>query len=70
MAEARRLGKTLISFSHYPLVDFTNGSTESIARTFGPSAMNLKRNPSVAVTDIFHSLSHGEPDRDFTLKLK
>ncbi|AGA79712.1 metallophosphoesterase family protein [Echinicola vietnamensis] len=43
--EAERRGKTLVSFSHYPLVEFNAGSDELLKRTFGPSKFQLARSP-------------------------
>lgn len=43
--EAEQRGKTLISFSHYPLVDFNDGSSEMIADLFGEKSFQLGRVP-------------------------
>jgi 3',5'-cyclic AMP phosphodiesterase CpdA len=45
-AEAKRLNKTLISFSHYPLVDFNDGASEELKALFGPSKFQLNRVPT------------------------
>jgi len=47
VAEAKRLNKTLISFSHYPLVDFNNGASGELKALFGPSKFQLNRVPTL-----------------------
>lgn len=49
-AEAKRLGKTLISFSHYPLVDFNNGASQELSNLFGTNKMQLSRVPKLDVS--------------------
>lgn len=44
-AEAKRLGKTLISFSHYPLADFNDGASQELKNLFGAKKMQLSRVP-------------------------
>lgn len=51
--EAKRRGKTLVTFCHYPLVDFNDGASEYIARSWGESKFDLKRSPTPEVTDAF-----------------
>jgi hypothetical protein len=46
VAEAKRLNKTLISFSHYPLADFNDGASEELKELFGPSKFQLNRVPT------------------------
>jgi 3',5'-cyclic AMP phosphodiesterase CpdA len=46
VAEAKRLNKTLISFSHYPLADFNDGASEELKALFGPSKFQLNRVPT------------------------
>jgi 3',5'-cyclic AMP phosphodiesterase CpdA len=46
-SEAKRLNKTLISFSHYPLVDFNDGASEELKALFGPSKFQLNRVPTL-----------------------
>lgn len=36
--EARKRHKTLVAFSHYPLVDFNDGVSESVRRMWGTAA--------------------------------
>ncbi|MEB2778622.1 metallophosphoesterase [Algoriphagus sp. D3-2-R+10] len=43
--EAEKLGKTLISFSHYPLADFNDGSSEAMKSLFGENKFQLSRVP-------------------------
>ncbi|MHA7128956.1 metallophosphoesterase [Algoriphagus namhaensis] len=44
--EANQRGKTLISFSHYPLVDFHEHSSDQMKELFGPSKFQLTRIPT------------------------
>lgn len=43
--EAQKRGKTLISFSHYPLTDFHSGATEDMKELFGATKLQLNRVP-------------------------
>lgn len=52
-AEAKRLGKTLVSFSHYPLGDFNDGASEVIRRAWGDGTFDIDRVPTTAVVDSF-----------------
>lgn len=45
VAEAKRLNKVLISFSHYPLVDFHDGASAKMKALFGENKMQLNRVP-------------------------
>lgn len=49
--EAKKRNKTLISFSHYPLVDFHNGASESMKQLFGKDKFQLSRVPDQAVSE-------------------
>lgn len=49
--EAKRLGKTLISFSHYPLVDFNDGSSSELKELFGKGKFQLSRVPDSKVSN-------------------
>ncbi|MDO6809898.1 metallophosphoesterase [Zobellia galactanivorans] len=51
--EADRLGKTLIAFSHYPMVDFNDGASEDIKALFGKKAFQAHRIPSQLVGKTF-----------------
>ena len=46
--EAKRLEKTLIAFSHYPMVDFNDGASEEIAELLGKDALQAYRIPELA----------------------
>lgn len=48
--EAKKRGKVLIAFCHYPLVDFNDGASEYIARSWGPTKFDLHRSPNDDVT--------------------
>ncbi|MBD0832200.1 metallophosphoesterase family protein [Aestuariibaculum sediminum] len=50
---AKTLGKTLIVFSHYPVVDFNDGATNEIKLLFGKDKMQMHRAPSNDVTKAF-----------------
>lgn len=41
-------GKTLISFSHYPMTEFYQGQADAMAQLFGPARMQLARSPATA----------------------
>lgn len=51
--EAKKRGKTLVTFSHYPMIDFYNGATEEIESIFGNGKFELKRVPSYEVAKTF-----------------
>lgn len=44
--EARRLGKTVITFCHYPAIDFNQGATPLIAEWLGKNKFDILRAPS------------------------
>ncbi len=52
-AEAKRLNKTLISFSHYPLVDFNDGASEELKSLFGSSKFQLNRVPKKEISEAY-----------------
>ena len=52
-AEAKKRGKRLISFSHYPLVDFHNGASEEMKDLFGKGKFQLSRVPETAVSEAY-----------------
>lgn len=52
-ARAKELGKVLIAFSHYPMVDFNDGASEKMKALFGADAFQAHRNPSGKVGEIF-----------------
>lgn len=39
-------GKTLITFSHYPMTDYYQGQADAMAQLFGPTRMQLNRSPA------------------------
>lgn len=50
---ANRLGKTLIAFSHYPMVDFNDGATDEMKQLFGVNSFQAHRVPDKVVGEIF-----------------
>lgn len=50
--EAKRKGKTLIAFSHYPMVEFNDGASEEMRSLFG-NKMQAHRIPNTLVPEIF-----------------
>lgn len=52
-SEAERLNKTLIAFSHYPMVDFNDDASEHIKNLMGTTKMQLHRVPEEDVARIF-----------------
>ena len=50
--EAHRLNKTLIAFSHYPMVDFNDGASKEIQKLFGDTAFQSHRVPDEMVSEI------------------
>ena len=51
--QADRLGKTLIAFSHYPMLDFNDGASQDMVELFGPRAFQAYRVPNGAVGKAF-----------------
>lgn len=51
--EANEKGKTLITFSHYPMIDFYNGASEEIKSIFGKGKFELRRVPTDEVAKTF-----------------
>lgn len=51
--EAKKRGKTLIAFSHYPMVEFNDGASAVMKKLFGEDKMQLHRVPSEEVAQIF-----------------
>lgn len=49
-AEAKKRGKKLISFSHYPLVEFHDGASEMMVSLFGKNKFQLARVPSAGTS--------------------
>ncbi|WP_111670147.1 metallophosphoesterase [Algoriphagus litoralis] len=48
--EAAKRGKTLVSFSHYPLADFHEGASEEMKALFGAGKFQLSRVPQEEVS--------------------
>ena len=51
--EAEKRGKTLVAFSHYPLVDFNDGASELVRKAWGENKFDLHRVPSEEVGKAF-----------------
>ncbi len=51
--EAKKRGKTLIAFSHYPMVDFNDDASGMMRKLFGEQKMQLHRVPSEEVSELF-----------------
>lgn len=52
-AEAEKRGKSLISFSHYPLVDFHDGASEEMKSLFGSQKFQLLRVPTTETSELY-----------------
>tara|TARA_R110002020_G_scaffold466202_1_gene688524 strand:- start:96894 stop:98840 length:1947 start_codon:yes stop_codon:yes gene_type:complete len=53
MERAGKLNKTVIAFSHYPMIDFNDGSTEVLKELVGSRKMQLQRVPREEVAQTF-----------------
>lgn len=51
--EAEKRGKTLISFSHYPLVEFHDGASNDMKSLFGNQKFQLERVPSSETSGLY-----------------
>jgi 3',5'-cyclic AMP phosphodiesterase CpdA len=51
--EAKKRGKTLVAFSHYPMVEFNDDASDMMKALFGEDKMQLHRVPSEEVAQIF-----------------
>lgn len=51
--ESRKRHKTLVAFSHYPLVDFNDGVSEHVRRIWGDRRFDLHRVPEAEVSEAF-----------------
>jgi Calcineurin-like phosphoesterase len=49
--EAKRQHKTLITFSHYPMLDYNHGATKYIRKMAAPGGFDLDRLPSSGIAD-------------------
>ncbi|WP_434036702.1 metallophosphoesterase [Formosa sp. 4Alg 33] len=52
-SEAKRLNKTLIAFSHYPMIDFNDDASKELESFFEGKKWHLERVPQEAVSKIF-----------------
>ncbi|MBZ9630961.1 metallophosphoesterase [Salegentibacter sp. LM13S] len=50
---AKKENKTLIAFSHYPMVDFNNNASQKMESFFGEGKMQLHRVPNEEVAEAF-----------------
>ncbi len=53
---AKAQGKTLISFSHYPMVEFYQGQSQHIGKLLGPEQGQLSRTPSADTSEALAAL--------------
>ncbi|MCL3779343.1 metallophosphoesterase [Prolixibacteraceae bacterium JC049] len=53
MERADKLGKKVVAFSHYPMVDFNDDASEHIEKLLGKKKMQLPRIPKNRVAEIF-----------------
>lgn len=51
--EAEKRGKTLVSFSHYPLTDFHEGASEEMKNLFGAGKFQLSRVPQKQISELY-----------------
>lgn len=52
-AEAKKNNKTLIAFTHYPMIDFNDGATQEIQNLLGDKKWQLERVPQEEVAKVF-----------------
>lgn len=53
MAEAKKIGKTVIAFTHYPMIDFNDGATPEIKSLLGEKKWQMERVPEEEVAKAF-----------------
>ncbi|MEO6174287.1 MAG: metallophosphoesterase [Flavobacterium circumlabens] len=51
--EAKKQGKTLIAFSHFPMIDFNDDASAEIKELLGPNKWQLNRVPTEEVAQVF-----------------
>lgn len=51
--EAKKQGKTLIAFSHFPMIDFNDDASAEIKELLGPNKWQLNRVPVEEVAQVF-----------------
>ena len=52
-AEAKKQGKIVIAFSHFPMIDFNDDASEEIKELLGPNKWQLNRVPVKEVAQVF-----------------
>lgn len=52
-SEAQHRHKTLIAFSHYPLIEFNDGASETISKAWGDNKFDLSRVAEPSVSKVF-----------------
>ncbi|WP_312351753.1 metallophosphoesterase [Empedobacter sp.] len=52
-AEAKKRSKTLIAFTHYPMIDYNDGASSEIEKLLGDKKWQLERVPQEEVAKIF-----------------
>ncbi|MCR4031952.1 MULTISPECIES: metallophosphoesterase family protein [Flavobacterium] len=52
-AEAKKHGKTLVAFSHFPMIDFNDDASAEIKELLGPNKWQLNRVPVEEVAQVF-----------------
>lgn len=52
-AEAKKSNKTLIAFTHYPMIDFNDGATHDIKKLLGEKKWQMERVPQEEVAEVF-----------------
>ena len=52
-AQAKQQGKTLIAFSHFPMIDFNDDASAEIKELLGPNKWQLNRVPVEEVAQVF-----------------
>lgn len=53
MAEAKKNGKTVIAFTHYPMIDFNDGATPELKKLLGEKKWQMERVPEEEVAQAF-----------------
>lgn len=51
--EAKKRGKTLVAFSHYPMVEFYDNATWEIEQLFSQNTMQMHRVPKDTIAELF-----------------
>ncbi len=52
-AEARKRNKTVVAFTHYPMIEYNDGASEEISRLLGETKWQLHRTPGEEVARAF-----------------